>query len=73
MIDPGRYSVEVFRNNQDGCFVLYPCGAGEPVTLTSLDVTLAMADLHEDFQLSDCPAQKRQRTGGLNSSCPRSV
>lgn len=52
LIDPTRYSVEVFRKNQDGRFVLYPSGAGEPVTLTSLDVTLTMEDLYEDVSFA---------------------
>jgi Uma2 family endonuclease len=48
LIDPERYSVEVYRRNDDGLFVLHPYVAGDSVHLASVNLHLGMDSIYED-------------------------
>ncbi len=48
VIDPERYSVEVFRRHEAGQWVLHPFAEGDTVELTSVDLTLSMDEVYED-------------------------
>ena len=53
LISPDRMSVECFRRNQDGHWVLYPYDKGEEVHLASVDFRCAIAEIYEDVILID--------------------
>jgi Uma2 family endonuclease len=48
LIDPERHSVEVFRRNDAGLWVLFPFGADATPVLASVELTLPMAVVYED-------------------------
>ncbi|MBW4576152.1 MAG: Uma2 family endonuclease [Aphanothece sp. CMT-3BRIN-NPC111] len=48
LINQERVSVECFRRNEEGRWVLYPYGEGEEVYLASVDFRCAIAALYED-------------------------
>lgn len=54
LIDPERYSVDVFRKDATGHWVLYPFGLGEEVELASVGLKVPIAQLYEDV----LPAQE---------------
>ncbi|BDI16015.1 hypothetical protein ANSO36C_18170 [Nostoc cf. commune SO-36] len=53
LISPDRMSVECFRRNEDGHWVLYPYEKGEEVHLASVDFRCAIAEIYEDVILID--------------------
>ncbi|MEH2107964.1 Uma2 family endonuclease [Nostoc sp.] len=53
LISPDRMSVECFRRNADGQWVLYPYEKGEEVHLASVDFRCAIAEIYEDVILID--------------------
>lgn len=48
LLNQERVSVECFRRNAEGRWVLYPYGGGEEVHLASVDFRCAIATLYED-------------------------
>lgn len=48
LVDPERVSVDLFRRDDQGRWVLYPYEAGQAVELASAGLTLPMAALFED-------------------------
>jgi Uma2 family endonuclease len=48
LINQERVSVECFRRNAEGRWVLYPYGEGEEVHLARVDFRCAIATLYED-------------------------
>ncbi|TQV62101.1 MAG: Uma2 family endonuclease [Halothiobacillaceae bacterium] len=48
LIDPERVSVEVFRRDASGHWVLYPYGPDEAVELASVGMSLPIATVYED-------------------------
>jgi Uma2 family endonuclease len=53
LISQDRMSVECFRRNDEGHWVLYPYGKGEEVHLASVDFRCAIAQIYEDVLLVD--------------------
>ncbi|AVH73035.1 MULTISPECIES: Uma2 family endonuclease [unclassified Nostoc] len=53
LISPDRMSVECFRRNQEGHWVLYPYEKGEEVHLGSVDFRCAIPEIYEDVILID--------------------
>jgi Uma2 family endonuclease len=53
LISQDRMSVESFRRNNEGHWVLYPYGEGEEVYLASVDFRCAIAQIYEDVLLVD--------------------
>ncbi|MDZ8085677.1 MAG: Uma2 family endonuclease [Nostoc sp. DedQUE12b] len=53
LISPDRMSVECFRRNDEGHWVLYPYEKGEEVHLASVDFRCAIAEIYEDVILID--------------------
>ena len=51
LVDAERQSVEVFRRNPAGQWVLFPHGPGTTVELASVDLRLPMATVYEDVAL----------------------
>lgn len=51
LVDAERHSVEVFRRNPAGQWVLFPHGADTDVELASVDLKLPMATVYEDVAL----------------------
>ncbi len=51
LLSQERVSVECFRRNSEGRWVLYPYGAGEEVHLASVDFRCPIAELYEDVLL----------------------
>ena len=43
-----RQSVECFRRNSEGQWVLYPYGQGEELHIASVDLRCAIANVYED-------------------------
>ena len=58
LISQTRQQVEVFRRNAEGLWVLHPFGAGDGVTLTSVDWQGAIAYLYEDVTFVASVAQE---------------
>jgi Uma2 family endonuclease len=53
LISPRQMSVECFRRNEKGQWVLYPYEKGEEVHLASVDFRCAIAEIYEDVILID--------------------
>ena len=53
LINPETMSVECFRRNSEGLWVLYPYGEGEEVHLASVNFSCPIANLYEDVSLGD--------------------
>ncbi len=53
LINPETMSVECFRRNSEGLWVLYPYGEGEEVHLASVNFSCPLANLYEDVLLKD--------------------
>ncbi len=51
LVDTERASVEVFRRNEAGRWVLYPHGHNQTVELASVGLNLPMAAVYEDVDL----------------------
>lgn len=47
-VEQSRMQVDLFRRNAQGRWELYPSGVGEVVSLSSLGLTLPVADVYED-------------------------
>lgn len=65
LIDPERVSVEVFRRDDSGHWVLYPYGPDERVELASVKMNLPMDAVYEDAwpePLTAHPAQQGRDT-----------
>jgi len=56
LIDPGRLSVDLFRRDEQGRWVLYPFEAGAQVEFASIDLRLPIEALYEDVRFEDAPA-----------------
>lgn len=52
LIDTDKMSVDCFRRNQDGHFVLYPFGTNEFVILDSINFSVDIDAIYEDVDLS---------------------
>lgn len=52
LIEPGQISVECFRRNAQGQWVLYPYAEGAQVHLASIDFTCPIAMLYEDVEFA---------------------
>ncbi len=52
LIEPERLEIDVFRRNDQGQWVLYPFGAGQPLELTSLGFTCPIEAIYEDVAFS---------------------
>jgi Uma2 family endonuclease len=52
LISPEQMSVECFRRNEEGHWVLYPYQKGEEVHLASVDFRCAIASVYEDVVLA---------------------
>lgn len=52
LISTEQMSVECFRRNEEGRWVLYPYGKGEKVHLASVDFRCSIADIYEDVAIS---------------------
>lgn len=50
LVDPDRPSVEVFRRDATGHWVLYPFGAGVEVEFASLGLSMPIPSVYEDVQ-----------------------
>ncbi|MCM2479791.1 Uma2 family endonuclease [Serpentinimonas maccroryi] len=48
LIDPEHPSVDVFRRNEAGLWVLHPCGPGQTVQLESVGLELTLEQVYED-------------------------
>lgn len=48
LIEPDRISVEIFRRDATGHWVLYPYGPGETVAFTSIGLNLPVEVIYED-------------------------
>lgn len=48
LVDPDRFSVDCFRRDASGHWVLYPFGSGETVVLDSLDLSAPIEAIYED-------------------------
>ncbi|WP_066381449.1 MULTISPECIES: Uma2 family endonuclease [unclassified Anabaena] len=48
LVSQNRMSVDCFRRNQDGQWVLYPYGQGDEIHLASIDFRCAVTDVYED-------------------------
>lgn len=53
LINPETMSVECFRRNSEGLWVLYPYGEGEEVHLASVNFSCPIANLYEDVLFKD--------------------
>ncbi|WP_392530612.1 Uma2 family endonuclease [Nostoc sp. C117] len=53
LISPQQTTVECFRRNEEGHWVLYPYGKEEEVYLASVDFRCAIAQIYEDVLLID--------------------
>ncbi len=59
LIDPEHPSVDVFRRNEAGLWVLHPCGPGQTVQLQSVDLELTLEQVYEDAAPSPVTAAPR--------------
>jgi Uma2 family endonuclease len=50
LIDPGRRSVDLFRRDGSGHWVLYPSDGESEIDFASIDLRAALADLFEDVE-----------------------
>ncbi|HMN19836.1 MAG TPA: Uma2 family endonuclease [Ottowia sp.] len=50
LIDPERVSVDLFRRDEQGHWVLYPYEAGQTVELASVGLALPVAAIYEDAE-----------------------
>lgn len=50
LIDPGRRSVDLFRRDGSGHWVLYPSDGESEIEFASIDLRAALADLFEDVE-----------------------
>ncbi|BAB75436.1 Uma2 family endonuclease [Anabaena sp. FACHB-709] len=48
LVSQNRQSVECFRRNSEGQWVLYPYGQGEELHIASVDLRCAIANVYED-------------------------
>ncbi|GAB6041257.1 Uma2 family endonuclease [Endothiovibrio diazotrophicus] len=53
IVDPDELSVELYRRDAEGRWVLYPSVAGETVELASLDLRFPIENLYEDVEFRD--------------------
>ncbi|AVH67002.1 Uma2 family endonuclease [Nostoc sp. 'Peltigera membranacea cyanobiont' N6] len=53
LISPDRISVECFRRNEQGQWVLYPYEKEQEVHLASVDFRCAIAEIYEDVTLAE--------------------
>jgi len=53
LISQERMTVECFRLNEDGYWVLYPYGPGEEVHLATVDFRCPIADIYEDVPMME--------------------
>ncbi|MEH1895365.1 MAG: Uma2 family endonuclease [Nostoc sp.] len=53
LISPDRMSVECFRRNEQGQWVLYPYEKEQEVHLASVDFRCAIAEIYEDVTLAE--------------------
>lgn len=51
LIEPERSSIDVFRRNAEGSWVLHPIGEGDELRLTSLDFRCPITAVYEDVEL----------------------
>jgi Uma2 family endonuclease len=56
LVDPQTRTCDLFRKGDDGLWILLPSAAGEPVTLSSVDLTIVAEALWEEVPP---PAQTR--------------
>ena len=56
LVDPDRFSVDCFRRDDSGHWVLYPSGAGETVEFASVDLRAPIAAFYEDVTFPEKPA-----------------
>lgn len=52
LIDPASMSIDVFRREDNGHFMLYPFGANDTLTLSSIAFTTPIAAVYEDVSLT---------------------
>jgi Uma2 family endonuclease len=52
LVDSERRSVEVFRKDDSGHWVLFPFADGEDVVLATVDLTIPMAVIYDDTELA---------------------
>ena len=52
LIDPTSMSIDVFRREDNGHFMLYPFGANDTLTLSSIAFTTPIAAVYEDVSLT---------------------
>lgn len=53
IIDPDTYSVDCFRRDESGHWVLYPYTENDVVDLACLSFSASMADIYEDVRFND--------------------
>ena len=51
LIEPERPSIDVFRRNAEGSWVLHPVAEGDELLLASLDFHCPMSSVYEDVEL----------------------
>ncbi|MFA7242316.1 MAG: Uma2 family endonuclease [Sulfuricellaceae bacterium] len=58
LVDPDRFSVDCFRRDATGHWVLYPFGAGETVELAGVDLRAPIEAFYEDVTFPEKPARR---------------
>ena len=58
LVDPDRFSVDCFRRDASGHWVLFPSGSGETVALDSVNFCAPIADFYEDVAFPDPPPKR---------------
>lgn len=53
LIEPERMTIDVFRRNDDGRWVLYPVGPGETLDLASVDFHCPIEAIYEDVVFAE--------------------
>ncbi|MFD2112614.1 Uma2 family endonuclease [Thiorhodococcus fuscus] len=56
VIDPEQMSIDVFRRNEAGQWVLFPFGEGDRLDLASIDFSAPIDAVYEDVNLTEQPA-----------------
>ena len=60
VLDSERVSVDLFRRDESGRWILYPSEAGEQVELASVDLALPLEALYADVRLEQ--SERKQQT-----------
>jgi Uma2 family endonuclease len=53
LISTEQVSVDLFRRNLEGLWILHPFGAGDTVTLEAIDLSIPIATLYRQIDFAD--------------------